>query len=192
MHMTRRGFAGGALGLALVARPALAKPVAARPGMAEAIQAIGNYADAHRRFYNLPNMTLSVTAPDGFSTIINRGVADLEDRRPVGPETLFQIGSITKSITAAIIHQLAAEGRLSLDGGCSPAVAGSAVARCANHGPAIARPCLGPARRRSDARVGRAAVGRLRTRQALVVFERRLRASRPNCRARRQARRCDS
>ncbi len=120
MHMTRRGFAGGALGLALVARPALAKSAAAQPGMAEAIQAIGNYADAHRRFYNLPNMTLSVTAPDGFSTIINRGVANLEDRRPVGPETLFQIGSITKSITAAIIHQLAAEGRLSLNGDARP------------------------------------------------------------------------
>jgi len=120
MHTTRREFTGGALGLALIGRPARADPVAARPGMNEAIQAIGNYADAHCRFYNLPNMTLSVTTPDGFSTTINRGFADLEDRRPIRPDTLFQIGSITKSITAAIIHQLAAEGRLSLNADARP------------------------------------------------------------------------
>jgi CubicO group peptidase (beta-lactamase class C family) len=34
--------------------------------------------------------------------------------RPIGPTTLFQIGSISKSMTAIVLHQLAAEGKLNL------------------------------------------------------------------------------
>jgi D-alanyl-D-alanine carboxypeptidase len=44
-----------------------------------------------------------------------RGLADLETRRPITPDTVFRFGSITKQFTAAVILQLVAEGRLSLD-----------------------------------------------------------------------------
>lgn len=44
-----------------------------------------------------------------------RGLADLERRTPISPQTVFRIGSITKQFTAAVILQLADEGRLSLD-----------------------------------------------------------------------------
>jgi len=44
-----------------------------------------------------------------------RGLADVERHRPITPATVFRLGSITKQFTAAVILQLADEGRLSLD-----------------------------------------------------------------------------
>lgn len=44
-----------------------------------------------------------------------RGLADVEARRPIEPDTVFRLGSITKQFTAAVVLQLAQEGRLSLD-----------------------------------------------------------------------------
>lgn len=43
------------------------------------------------------------------------GVANLETKQPVTPETLFQIGSISKIFTATIAMQLVDEGTLDLD-----------------------------------------------------------------------------
>jgi len=44
-----------------------------------------------------------------------RGLADVEARRPITPDSIFRLGSITKQFTAAIILQLVQEGRISLD-----------------------------------------------------------------------------
>jgi len=57
-----------------------------------------------------------VTTGDGFATVLDFGFANPDTRLPIGSDTLFQIGSITKSMTALVIHQLAAEGRLGLRG----------------------------------------------------------------------------
>jgi CubicO group peptidase (beta-lactamase class C family) len=43
------------------------------------------------------------------------GMANLEHRVPITPHTVFDIGSTSKQFTAAAIHLLAAEGRLSVD-----------------------------------------------------------------------------
>ena len=112
MLLNRRDFTGGALGLALgsqFAVPALAQS----PRLSGAIAAIRAYADAQRTFFNLPGLTIGVTAGD-FSTVMNLGFGDRDTRSPITPDTLFQIGSISKVMTAIVIHQLAAEGRLSL------------------------------------------------------------------------------
>jgi CubicO group peptidase (beta-lactamase class C family) len=112
--LSRRAFTGGALSLALGSQwsaPAFAQ---SRPELSAAIAAIRAYAEAHRRFFLLPGLTLGLTTPDGFSTVLDFGYANTEAHLPIGDETLFQIGSITKSMTAFVIHQLAAEGRLSL------------------------------------------------------------------------------
>lgn len=42
------------------------------------------------------------------------GVADIETARPVTPQTLFRVGSVTKMVTAAVLTDLAAEGKLDL------------------------------------------------------------------------------
>ena len=42
------------------------------------------------------------------------GVADIETGRPVTPQTLFRVGSLTKMVTAAVLTDLAVEGKLDL------------------------------------------------------------------------------
>ena len=59
-------------------------------------------------------MTLGITAPNGFSTVLNFGYADREARAPIAADTLFQIGSISKVMTATLLHQFASEGRFKL------------------------------------------------------------------------------
>jgi CubicO group peptidase (beta-lactamase class C family) len=44
-----------------------------------------------------------------------RGMADIAGGKPITPDTVFRLGSITKQFTAAVIVQLAQEGKLSLD-----------------------------------------------------------------------------
>lgn len=43
------------------------------------------------------------------------GMANLEDDVPIGPSTVFDIGSVSKQFTAAVVLQMAREGQLSLD-----------------------------------------------------------------------------
>ena len=43
------------------------------------------------------------------------GLADAEQRRPVAPDTVFRVGSISKTMTAIAVLQLVEEGVLSLD-----------------------------------------------------------------------------
>src|SRR4051812_35034424 len=44
-----------------------------------------------------------------------QGLADIDGKKPITPQTVFRMGSISKQFSAAIILQLAAEGKLSLD-----------------------------------------------------------------------------
>lgn len=114
MYLTRRGFTVGALS-AGVALQLPARAWAERPaGVGTAIDAIAAYAEQHRSFFGLPGLTVGLSLPDGLSRVLNFGYANAEARTPITGETLFQIGSISKVMTAAIVHQLAAEGRLRL------------------------------------------------------------------------------
>jgi N-acyl-D-amino-acid deacylase len=65
--------------------------------------------------YDLPGATLAI-AKDG-RLVLARGYgwADVATRRPVVPESLFMLASVSKSITAVTVLKLVEEGRLSLD-----------------------------------------------------------------------------
>ena len=52
---------------------------------------------------------------DGTEETFGFGVTSVENPLPVQPDTLFQIGSITKTFTATLLMQLVAAGRLQLD-----------------------------------------------------------------------------
>jgi CubicO group peptidase (beta-lactamase class C family) len=114
MLITRRAFTAGALSAAIAGEitPAFAQ---ASPRLAGAIAAIGAHAEQHLRHFGLPGMTVGLTVPGSFSRILNFGFANRDSRAPIRPDTLFQIGSISKCMTAALVHQLAAQGRLRLD-----------------------------------------------------------------------------
>jgi len=114
METSRRAFIGGAAGLALAGPFARATAADLPPSLSPALEAIRAYAEEHRRYWNLPALTLSVILPDGASAVIDSGLASPEARSAITPATLFQIGSISKCMTAASLHQMAAEGRLSL------------------------------------------------------------------------------
>lgn len=60
---------------------------------------------------------MTVVVRRGDRTILGKGygLGDLIARTSVGPDTIYRIGSMTKSFTAAIILQLAAQGSLRLD-----------------------------------------------------------------------------
>jgi D-alanyl-D-alanine carboxypeptidase len=44
-----------------------------------------------------------------------RGLANVEARTPISPDTVFRLGSITKQFTSSVIMQLVQEGRIGLD-----------------------------------------------------------------------------
>ena len=85
------------------------------PSHAAALKRIGDYAAEHMAVHQLPGMTFALVGPNGLDVRLTLGLSDLERRIPVRSEQLFHIGSISKSFTAVMIHQLAAEGRLHLD-----------------------------------------------------------------------------
>jgi len=114
MQVSRRVFTAGALSAAASFRFASPAFAQGSPRFAGAIAAIGAHAQQHLRYYGLPGMTLGLTTPSGLNTVLNFGFANRDSQAPIAPDTLFQIGSISKSMTAILIHQLAAEGRLKL------------------------------------------------------------------------------
>lgn len=82
--------------------------------LAHAIEAIRAYGKAHLDYNYLPGLTLGLVTPDRRRTVLNFGYANADARTPIGTETLFQIGSISKVMVAVLLHQFAAEGRLRL------------------------------------------------------------------------------
>lgn len=62
-----------------------------------------------------PGLAVSVRRGDTLIYEAAYGEADLEQHAAATPDTVFQIGSITKSFTALMIAQLAAEGRIDIE-----------------------------------------------------------------------------
>jgi CubicO group peptidase (beta-lactamase class C family) len=78
-----------------------------------ALSALSRYAEQHVRDCGLPGMTICVVDRDGYAGFITSGFANLERRTPVGPQHLFQIGSISKVFTALTLYSLDQESKLS-------------------------------------------------------------------------------
>ena len=62
----------------------------------------------------VPGVTLGLLMPDG-DHFVNLGVTSLENPLPVTSDTLFQIGSTTKTLTSLTISALEAQGKLKRD-----------------------------------------------------------------------------
>lgn len=72
-------------------------------------------AEEIRREFDIPALALIVVDKDGVVAHGTLGLADKENRKEATPNTLFRIGSITKSFTALATLLLAEEGVLSLE-----------------------------------------------------------------------------
>jgi CubicO group peptidase (beta-lactamase class C family) len=64
--------------------------------------------------HNVPGIAMGILQ-DGHIDVAVAGFASFEAHQPVTPNTLFQIGSITKVFTATLVQQLVQEDLLSLD-----------------------------------------------------------------------------
>lgn len=93
-----------------------AVPLAAQtpPERQELLARLARHLDSASRQDRFAGVVLLA---DGDSVVFERayGMADRERRRPITPDTRFNIGSINKMFTIVAIRQLAARGRLSLD-----------------------------------------------------------------------------
>jgi CubicO group peptidase (beta-lactamase class C family) len=111
--LSRRAFTGSAIAIAAgqLAGPAFAQP---RPDLTHALEAIRAFGKEDLDYNFLPGMTLGLVTPTGERTTLDFGYANADARTPITPDTLFQIGSISKVMVAWVVHQLASEGRLRL------------------------------------------------------------------------------
>lgn len=80
---------------------------------AKAKVSLQNTLDSLREKHHLPGAVLLVKTPD-LHNVFTSGMTDFEGGETITPDTLFGIGSITKTIISAMILKLEAEGKLSI------------------------------------------------------------------------------
>ncbi len=71
--------------------------------------------EAYRAGGGVPGVAVAVGDASGSILVRTAGLAEVAGARPVTPDTLFEIGSIGKSFTAAVVLQLVDAGRIALD-----------------------------------------------------------------------------
>ena len=79
-----------------------------------AYQRLDEYIARHMSEVGAPGMTLALANRNGLLRTSQYGFADVKAGVRVSPETLFEIGSISKSFVAMAVLQLAEEGKLDL------------------------------------------------------------------------------
>jgi len=90
----------------------LSAPCAAQRIPAAKIDA---YVKAEMRKQQIPGISLVILRNGRIALLRSYGLANIEHRVPVKPETVFQSGSIGKQFTAAAIMILVQDGKISLD-----------------------------------------------------------------------------
>lgn len=76
---------------------------------------VDNYLKSQMQQHRIPGLILKIIRDSKTIKTAAYGLANLELNLPAKPETVFEIGSITKQFTAAGILLLAQEGKLSVD-----------------------------------------------------------------------------
>ncbi|CAN5413775.1 hypothetical protein BH10ACI2_BH10ACI2_00740 [soil metagenome] len=76
---------------------------------------VDNYVKAHMAENHVPGVALAVLKGGRVVKVKGYGLASLEFNAPVTPQTVFEIGSVSKQMTAAAIMLLVEDGKVSLD-----------------------------------------------------------------------------
>lgn len=97
---------------------------AAVPGM----ESYDRFIPALMRKYAIPGGAVAVLRDGKLIYARGFGYADVENRKPVDPDALFRIASVSKPITAVAIMKLVEDGRLALDDRVAPLIADLAPA----------------------------------------------------------------
>lgn len=78
------------------------------------VDAISEEVEEFRAKYKVPGMAVAFVRDDQL-TYLSYGVESLSTQAEVSPDTLFEVGSVSKTFTATLAAYAAREGRLSLD-----------------------------------------------------------------------------
>ena len=90
-------------------------PQKAAPTLAERLDRLAAEFDRNRIDLHVPGAVLAVVRGEEVIFARGFGVADVEKKTPVTPETPFFIGSTTKAFTATLVGMLVDEGRMQWD-----------------------------------------------------------------------------
>ena len=93
---------------------AFANPERTDDHFRQAYKRLDEFIARHMRETGAPGMTLALANREGLLRVSHYGFADLKAGVKVGPQTLFEIGSISKSFVAIAILRLAEEGKIDL------------------------------------------------------------------------------
>ncbi|MCL9998162.1 MAG: serine hydrolase [Erythrobacter sp.] len=117
--VTMTGHASATVALLAAALPAAAETAApattAATPSAQDLRALADAVLAESYAADGPGAAVVVMRGGKIVYTGGRGMADIAAGRAITPDTVFRLGSITKQFTAAVIVQLAQEGKLSLD-----------------------------------------------------------------------------
>ncbi|WP_435591720.1 serine hydrolase domain-containing protein [Nocardia sp. bgisy118] len=75
---------------------------------------LSEFVEATATQFGIPGVAVGVLI-DGQDVFACHGVTSLDNPQPVDSDTLFQLGSVTKTYTATALMRLAAQGRVELD-----------------------------------------------------------------------------
>ena len=89
---------------------------------ADPLAAFAQRADETRAALRIPGMSVAVVRDGRLVLARGYGLADVEANVPATADTLYPVGSITKTFTSTLMMQLAEEGRLDLDAEVKPFV----------------------------------------------------------------------
>ena len=96
----------------LLLASSLCGPLSASPARADRVD---DYVREQMRLRHVPGLALAVVRDGHVIKESGYGLASVELDVPVSPSTVFEIGSISKQITATAVMMLVEEGKLSLD-----------------------------------------------------------------------------
>jgi CubicO group peptidase (beta-lactamase class C family) len=90
---------------------AISRPRQSNSRFQAAFARLDEFVAAHMKDVGAPGMTLALATRDGLLRGSSYGFHDLKSGIKVGPDTLFQIGSISKSFVALALMQMQDEGK---------------------------------------------------------------------------------
>ena len=96
------------------APPPAAQAPPARDAYAERLRAFEEFVAAGMKRDRIPGMTIGFSVDD-YTWVKGFGHADLENKVPATPESVYRLASITKSFTGEAVVQLAERGKIDLD-----------------------------------------------------------------------------
>lgn len=119
LKYTRREVVAGSIGSALCVSGATRS--AARPAFIylhghqpDYFGAARDKAEEFRKKYEVPGLSVAIARNESLVCAMGLGSADTESRRPVKPDSLFRIASVSKPITSVTLFRLIEQGKLKL------------------------------------------------------------------------------